>query len=162
MLEPWNWPLFGPICKLQPTNSILNTTMKKEPILLLSDAMVQKKKQSGFAWVISHHAQPLWKGIGLALGHVSEIYSRRAEAFGLLAGLTFLQYYISCYGHKTFIASPIQCFCHNMGVTTNVTALIQPQLLQPNATMKNDDDVYLTISKIVKQCAPMQPQFLHV
>jgi len=136
--------------------------MQKEPISLISNALVQKNKQSGFTWVISHHAQPLWKGIGLALGHASEIYSRRAEAFGLLASLTFLQYYISCYGHKSFIASPIQCFCNNMGVITNVTALIQPQLLQPNATVKNDHDVYLAICKIVKQCAPMQPQFLHV
>jgi len=115
MLEPWNWPLFGPICKLQPTNSILNTTMKKEPILLLSDAMVQKKKQSGFAWVISHHAQPLWKGIGLALGHASEIYSRRAEAFGLLAGLTFLQHYISKLWTQKLYSLPNTMFLQQYG-----------------------------------------------
>jgi len=49
-----------------------------------------------------------------------------------------------------------------MGVITNVTALIQPQLLQANATLNNNCDVYLTISKIVKQCALMQPQLLNV
>jgi len=44
-------------------------------VTLVSDAAVQKDKQSSFAWVITHNAQPLWKGMGLAPGHTNNMYS---------------------------------------------------------------------------------------
>jgi len=150
------------LTKFMHVVTTLNTNMQKEPISLISDASVQKNKQSGFAWVISHHTQPLWKGIGLTLGQASDMYSGRAEAFGLLTGLTFLQYYISCYRLDSFTASPLQCFCNNKGIITNMTALLSPHILQPNAMTNDNHNVYLAISKMAKQCAPMQPHFLHV
>ncbi len=64
---------------------------------LVSDASVQKTKQSGFAWVITNKHTTLWRGVGLAPGHAEDMYSGRAEAFGLLAGLLFVQSYLSYY-----------------------------------------------------------------
>jgi len=76
------------------------------PIILVSNASVQKSKQSSFAWIITHDTTTLWKGIGLAPGTDEDIYSGRAEAFGLLAGLLFIQHYIKSYDTTQFIASP--------------------------------------------------------
>jgi len=58
--------------------------------LIISNASVQKTKQSSFAWVIAQDDQSLWKGVGLAPGTADNMYSGRAEAFGLLAALLFL------------------------------------------------------------------------
>jgi len=60
--------------------------MNQGLILLVSDASVQKTKQSGFAWVITNKTITLWKGVGLAPGNAEDMYSGRAEAFGLMAG----------------------------------------------------------------------------
>jgi len=89
-LQPWQQPLFGLIHRHQPTNAILQTSLNHGAIILVSDASVQNSKQSSFAWVITHKAMTLWKGIGVAPGPADDIYSGRAEAFGLIAGLTFL------------------------------------------------------------------------
>ncbi len=90
MLEPWQHPLYGPICKLQPTNWLLHVCQDGSTHLLVSNASVQKNKQSRFACVINHDNTMLWKGVGLALGSADDMYSGRAEAFGILTGLLFL------------------------------------------------------------------------
>jgi len=130
--------------------------------MIVSDASVQRNKQSGFAWMIAHENTPLWKGVGLAPGQAEDIYSGRAEAFGLIVGLTFLQYYISCYGQHTFHETALQCFCDNIGVITNVMTLLHPAPIRPNDTTSNDQDVYLEISTLAHKCTPLIPQFLHV
>jgi len=108
--------------------------------------LVQKNKQSNFAWVIAHNAQPLWKGVGLAPGLAEDMYSGQAEAFGLLAGLTFLQYYIICYDKHNFQDALLQCFCDNMGVLTNIIALTDTITPRPNDTTNDDRAIYLEIS----------------
>jgi len=92
MLQSWQQPLFGPIHRHQPTDTILQTSRNKGVITLVSDTSVQNSKQSGFAWVITHKATTLWKGVGVAPGPAEDIYLGQAEAFGLIAGLTFLQH----------------------------------------------------------------------
>jgi len=94
----------------------------------VSDASLQKNKQSSFAFVLAYEEQPLWKGVGLALGHADNMYSGQAEAFGLIAGLTFLHYYMTCYGHALFHESTLHCFRDNLGVITNVAELITPSI----------------------------------
>jgi len=76
------------------------------------------------------------------------MYSGQAEAFSLISSLTFLHYYITAYGHQSFQESILQCFCNNMGVITNVTALLTPSIIQPNDMTNDDHDVYLEISTL--------------
>jgi len=130
--------------------------------MLVSNALVQKTKQSGFAWVIAYENQPLWKGIRLAPGTADNIYSGCAKAFGLVAGLTFMHYYITCYSHHAFQEADLHCFCNNMGILTNVTALLHPTTVQPNDMTNDDHDVYMEISMLANKCTPFLPQFLHV
>jgi len=130
--------------------------------MLVSDASVQKNKQSGFAWTITHKNTPLWKGMGLAPGTAKDIYSGHAKAFGLVVGLTFLHYYISCYGHHTFQEADLQCFCNNIGVITNVMAFLHPTTIWPNNTTNDDRNIYLEISALTNKCTPLLPQFQHV
>jgi len=123
---------------------------------------VQNSKQSGFAWVINHKDTKLWQGVGVAPGPVADIYSGRAKAFGLIAGLTFLQHYVASYEPSHFKATPLCCYCDNLGVVTNITALLTPPITRPNDTMNDDWDVYMAISKLAWECYPLQPKFFHV
>jgi len=161
-LSPWQRPLFGPIQQLQPTARLRETSQNNLPLLLVSDASVQKNKQSSFAWIITHDTTILWKGVGLAPGHAEDIYSGRAEAFGLLAGLLFIQRYIESYDPQQFNDSPLTCFCDNAGVITNVSELMTAIHRRPNATTNDDRDVYLAISDAIARCNPLQIQLSHV
>jgi len=61
MLAPWQWLLFGPISCLNLTKQLLLHWKACDTISLVSDASVQKSKHSGFAWVLNHNDQVLWK-----------------------------------------------------------------------------------------------------
>ena len=132
------------------------------PIILVSDASVQKNKQSSFAWVITCHETILWKGVGLAPGHHEDIYSGRAEAFGVLAALLFLQHYIKSYEPTQFTDSPLTCYCDNAGVINNVNDLLSIKITRPNDSTNDDRDVYLAISDAILKCCPLTTQLCHV
>ncbi len=161
-LEPWQKPMFGPIRRLQPTSRLLRANQASGIISLVSDASVQKSKQSGFAWILAHGPCPLWRGVGLAPGPAANIYSGRAEAFGLLAGLMFLHHYIQSYEPQRFHANQLQCYCDNNGVITNVQNMLTPLHLRPNDTTADDWDLYLAISNMARRCTPLKPFFIHV
>jgi len=118
-LTTWQQPLFGSLRKARSTNALHQRLCSNLPIILVSDASVQKDGQSTFAWIIAHKQHQLWRGQGLAPGPVEDTHSGRAEAFGLLAALTFLSYYLSCYAPVPETAK-VQCFCDNLGVITNI------------------------------------------
>jgi len=69
-------------------NTMLWAFQTQQPSLLVSNASVQKNGQSGFAWVITHEHHPLWQDMRLAPGTANhDMYSGRAEAYGLLAAV---------------------------------------------------------------------------
>jgi len=67
------------------------------PVMIVSDASVQKNGQGGFAWIIAHSQTLVWHGTSLAPGPEEDSYSGCAVAYGLLATITFLSFYMSCY-----------------------------------------------------------------
>jgi len=154
-LLPWQWPLFGPIWKLQPVHQLCHLSNTKQPIAIVSNALVQKDHQSGFSWVITNYDSPLWKGVGLAPGHAEDMHSGQAEAFGILAALIFLSHYIQCYGTHLFSESISKCYCNNSGVVITITDLCNSTTMHPNGTTNNDHNVYLAINKTIFQCAPL-------
>jgi len=143
-------------------DQILQASQNQGTIMLVSDASVQKTKQSGFAWVISHNDVTLWKGAGLAPGLAEDIYSGRAKASGLIAGLTFLKHYVSSYEHTCFKATLLCCYCNNLGVITNISALLKPLIMRPNDTTNDNWDVYMAIQTLALDCYPLQLWFFHV
>jgi len=88
-LWPWQCLLFGSLRIAQPTNTFHQKLKSREPILLVSDALVQKIGHSQFAWVIANDAIPLWQGQGLVPGPADDMCSSHMEAFGLLPALLF-------------------------------------------------------------------------
>jgi len=134
MLAPWQVLLFGPRHWLQPNHLILDVSQDKDTILLISNASVQKSKQSSFAWTIMHDQIVLWQGVGLAPGNAANIYSGHAEAFGIIGRLTFSKLYMDSYEHALFHKSLLHCYCNNLGVITNVTKLLTPHIQCPNNT----------------------------
>jgi len=82
--------MFGKICKLGPIYTLNNVLSTQQQVNIVSDALVQKCGHSGFVWVIAQQATIIWRGQGLAPGPADDMHSGQAEAFGLLAALTFL------------------------------------------------------------------------
>jgi len=75
---------------------------------------------SSFVWVITTDDRTFWRGVGLALGCADDMFSGRAEAFGLLAALLFLQHYVASYGPPLFVDTSIPCFCNNLGIISTI------------------------------------------
>jgi len=62
---------------------------------LTRERRLSTKEQTKWLCVGHHQSSyPLWRGVGLA-PHADDMYSGRAEAFGLLAGLIFIQSYLA-------------------------------------------------------------------
>jgi len=122
--------------------------------MLVSDASVQKSGHSGFAWIIAHDAQQLWRGQGLAPGPAEDMHSGRAEAFGILAALMFLQYYLSCY-NPVPKETMVNCFCDNMGVITNINTIRNDEIIRPNDATNDNRDLIVAIHDVVNKCYPL-------
>jgi len=58
-------------------------------------------------------------GLGLVPGPHDDTYSGRAEAYGLLAALGFLHFYLQCYDYQV-PSQLLQCYCDNSGIITNL------------------------------------------
>jgi len=99
--------------------------------------------------------------MGLAPGPAEDMYLGRAEAFGVLAAILFLQYYISCY-HLDIRPSTVQCFCDNLGVITNLVEMQQETIIRPNDMTADDRGVYLAILAATKRCSPIKIAYAHV
>jgi len=129
--------------------------------MIVSDASVQKNGQSGFAWLIAHEQVILWRGHGLAPGPCDDTYSGRVEAYGILAALIFLHFYLMCYDHQ-FPAQSCNCYCNNSGVITNLTSMLTCIIGRPNDTTNDDYDLYVAILVEAKTCRPLWIHFIHV
>jgi len=121
-MPQWQRPMFGSIRKAGNTKSLLRQFLAQRPLMIISDASVQKNGNSGFAWVIAQDASTMWHGLGLTPGPVEDMYSGRAEAYGLLAAVTFLQYYLKAFEMEIPLTT-VQCFCDNAGILTNLNTL---------------------------------------
>jgi len=97
-----------------------------------------------FAWVLAQEHTPIWQGLRLAPGPLEDMYSGQAEAYGLLAALTFVQYYLSCYA-MTIPPTIFTCFCDNLGVINTPTAMKMDTIAWPNDTMNDDHNLYLAM-----------------
>jgi len=129
--------------------------------MIVSDASVQKNGHGGFAWIIAQNTTLLWQGMGLAPGPEEDSYSGRAEAYGLLAALTFCTFYFGCYDappHPT----TIPCYCDNAGVITNLMSLKQNLRTRPNDTTNDDCDLYLAITEMASRCGSLMFKYIHV
>jgi len=137
-------PLFGSIQRAISPNALYQWLQNQLPVIIVSDASVQKDEQSGFMWIITNENTKLWQGQGLAPGPAEDMHSGHAEAFGILAALTFFCSYIACYDPLPDMTA-IQCFCDNLGVITNIIDIQTSTILWPNDTMADDCDLLLAI-----------------
>jgi len=127
----------------------------------MSNTLVQKTGNSRFAWIIVQNQKQLWHGQGLAPGPEEDMHSGRAEAFGLLAALTFLSHYLSCYDTLPDDTKLIG-FCNNSGVITNITSQCDCKIPWLNDTTNNDRNLLLVINELITKCQPLEIQFLYI
>jgi len=127
-LFPWQMALYGTLHKAGPTNTLQHLLKLRTKVMIVSDALVQKSGQSGFAWLIVKGNTLVWQGTGLAPGPEDDTYSGHAEAYGLLAAITFLAFYEKCYDNQ-YPPQMITCHCNNSGIVTNLTSM-QNKIIQ--------------------------------
>jgi len=87
------------------------------------------------------------------------IYSGRAGAFGVLAAITFLQYYVKSYRFHLFTMSTINCFCNSLSMITTSLNMMQQSYVWPNDATNDDRDVYLAIMSATQKCKPPKSEF---
>jgi len=75
--------------------------------------------------------------MGLAPGPEEDIYSGQAEAFSLLAAITFLTNYLSQFD-PPIPPTTVDCFCNNLGVITTLTTMQKMTLSCLNDTTADD------------------------
>ncbi len=160
-LPQWQLILFGSLRKAYSNTTLYNVLVGKQPIMIVSDASVQNNGQSEFAWVIAQQTTLLWRGLGLVPGPAEDMYSGRAEAFGLFAAIIFLQYYVSCY-RPMIPATTIPCYCDNLGIITTLQTLTKNPSPRPNDTTNDDRNIYLAIQESAEQCPALHLQYWHV
>jgi len=83
------------------------------------------------------------------------------EAYGILAAITFFQYYLTILDMAIPLTT-IRCFCNNMGILTNLKELQSQNITCPNDTTNDDHDIYLVITAMAKRCANISVHYLHV
>jgi len=91
---------------------------------------------------------------GLAPGPEADTYSGHAEAYEILAALTFLAFYVKCYDHL-IATQTIPCYCNNSGVITNLMSMRNITIWQPNDTTNDDYNIYATITAMAATCSPL-------
>jgi len=160
-LPEWQKILFGSLQKSYHTKHLYTQLCSMTPIMIVSDASVQKSGQSRFVWVIAEEHTPLWCGMGLAPGPEEDIYSGRAEAFGLLAAISFLTNYISQFD-PPIPPTTVDCFCNNLGVIATLTAMQETTISRPNDTTADDHDIYLEITATVTRCTNLALSYQYV
>jgi len=90
------------------------------------------------------------------------MYSGWAKAFGLLAALSFLWYYASCYEPTLLPETTIKCYCDNAGVISILNKMQTTTISHPNDTMNDDCDIFLEIHATTHQCSPLQFNSIHI
>jgi len=143
-LLPWQTALFGTLRKANSINTLHRLLKSSITLMIVSDASVQKNNNSGFAWIIANNTQIIWQGTGHAPGPTEDIYSGRAEAYGLLATTIVVTYYVSCY-NDPIPSTRLTCYCDNSGVINTLVTMKSNAPIRPNDTTNDDHDIYLEI-----------------
>jgi len=94
-------------------------TQESSPLIIVSDdSMLDHTLNSAFAWTIAMPPHTmLWTGEGTVPCERQDIYSGRAEGYGLLTAIHFLLAYIK--SSNTLILWPtitLKIYCDNMGI----------------------------------------------
>jgi len=112
--------------------------------------------------ILTNGEQNLWAGVGITPGTAEDMYSSQAEAFSVLAGLFFFNYYTACFPKTNDTHAQLQCFCDNLGIITNVTEMHKAMIQWLNDMTANDYDVYIAICQAAETCKHIQMSFNHV
>jgi len=132
------------------------------PLLVVSDASLNLQKQSAFSWIISTTTQVLWTGSRTVPGTQRDAYSGRAEGFGLLAALSFLEQYLHHLSVPPASTPPlIKGYCNNSGLIQQVNKMHTNKIPNPSWAIKNDYDLHNKIVHTIL-CLPLPTKLFHI
>jgi len=112
--------------------------------------------------MISTTLQVLWTGARTVPGPQRDVYSGRAEGFGLLAAFSFLEQYLH---QLPVLATPtstkIKGYCDNLGLIQQITKMKASKTPNPTWTIENDYDLYNKILQTILRI-PFTTELHHV
>jgi len=95
-MHAWANPLWHSIHPHAHTDTLHSTLLANIQILLVSNAAVHPNGMGTCAWVIWARTK-VWSGEGYAPGHLQDMYSGLAEAYGIYTVLSFFLQYTHYY-----------------------------------------------------------------
>jgi len=120
------------------------------------------KKWGAFHWIVATNQIELWNGSGTIPGTQCNNHSSRAEGFGLLTALTFLEkYLIATQTIPPINSKPINTYCDNLVVIQQISYLQNWQIPNLNNTIVNDYNLTKEIFTTI-QCIPIPISMHHV
>ncbi len=117
-------------------------TQESNTLIIVSNASMDHTLNSAFAWTIAMPHKTLWTGIGTVPCKKQDIYSGRAEGFGLLAAVHFLLAYIKSSNFLTLRPNiKLKIHCDNMGIIQLLNNTPNDIMTQPSATIMDNYDL---------------------
>jgi len=159
---PQLWAQFQPHPDHPPEHLVQYITQDQGQVIVVTNASLNAQNFSAFSWTIATTTQNLWTGDGTAPGTRRDAHSGRAEGYGLLSALTFLEKFLTATNYTNDNNNrTINGYCDNLGLIQQVTAMQNQSIPQPSQAISNDYDlvneIYQTIRKI-----PIPIQLYHV
>ncbi len=158
-MTAWANPLWHSICPHAHTNTLRSALLANIQILLISDAAVHPDGTGTCAWVIWAGTE-VWSGEGYVPGHLQDMYSGLAEAYGIYTVLSFFLQYTQYYPLIPCRPHPIHVHCDNKGLIDRIcnrTAMQYPQ-----DGIRDDYPIYTEIYNCIQQLKPLDVWFFHV
>lgn len=122
--------------------AVLHATNSK--IYIVSDGGC-KNQCGSFGWVLASEAEILWRGWGTARGHPMSSY--RAEAYGRLAAIRFLNRYMEFLNMSLPPDLDLETACDNDSLLKNESYWKQQTVPNPFLHLKSDSDAVDSINK---------------
>jgi len=131
-----------------------------QTIFLVSNASINHQGQGTIAWII-HSRTKLWSGEGIVPGPISKVYSRLAEAYGVLLALSFLQQYATHFPITVNVKPHLYVCCDNQGVIERINNY-QHQPVNPNHTLFDEYGIYHAIHLIHQSLPTFSVKYIHI
>jgi len=104
----------------------------------------------------------LWNRAGTVPGMQCGTHSGRAEGYGFLATLTFLEHYCN-HAQITvnLVKATIQAYCNNLGLIQKINQMLINQIPNPSWATANNYDLHVKIFQTIWQI-PIPISLYHV
>ena len=146
-LSDWKRILIQKVKEIDTNGSLIELIQTKQDTIIASNES-KSATTSGGVWIfINSKGTILVEGHNPDFGIIKEIHSRRAEIFGLLSALIFLEEYCRYYFIKC--QSNIKYHCDNLEVVNKVKDIQREKIIFNKTHKTIDHDAVLVLKELI-------------